>query len=81
MLVLTRKIGEAINIGDDVKISIMDIKGQSVRIGVEAPKSTGVYREEIYSKIQEENRLATDWKAPDINALKGLMTGMEPKKK
>ena len=81
MLVLTRKIGEAINIGDNVKVSIMDVKGQSVRIGVEAPRSMGVYREEIYGRMREQNRLATDWRTADITALKGLMSAMEERKK
>ncbi|MBI3581899.1 MAG: carbon storage regulator CsrA [Nitrospinae bacterium] len=81
MLVLTRKIGEAINIGDDVKVSIMDVKGQSVRIGVEAPRSTGVYREEIYGGMREQNRLATGWKTEDVAALRGMLGGLEGKKK
>jgi carbon storage regulator len=81
MLVLTRKIGEAINIGDDVKISIMDVKGQSVRIGVEAPRSTGIYREEIYGRMREQNRLATGWQTSDVASLRGLMSGLEGKKK
>jgi len=81
MLVLTRKIGESINIGDNIKISIMDIKGNSVRIGVEAPRSTSVYREEIYSKIQEENKLASEWKSADMSSLKDLMKDMGGKDK
>ncbi len=55
MLVLTRKVGEKIQIGDDITILIMDIKGKQVRIGIDAPETVKVHREEIYQKIQEEN--------------------------
>ena len=58
MLVLTRKLGESIAIGDDIKVTIIEIKGKQVRIGIEAPQKTVVHREEIYQKIQEENRMA-----------------------
>ena len=53
MLVLTRKLGESIAIGDDIKVSIIEIKGKQVRLGIEAPQQTAVHREEIYQKIQE----------------------------
>ena len=59
VLVLTRKVGEGIAIGDDVKIVIMQIKGKQVRIGIQADPSTAVHREEIYQKIKEENRSAS----------------------
>ena len=58
MLVLTRKLGESIAIGDDIKVTIIEIKGKQVRIGIEAPQQTAVHREEIYQRIQEENRMA-----------------------
>ena len=58
MLVLTRKVGEGIAIGDDVKIVVMQIKGKQVRLGIKASTSTAVHREEIYQKIQDENRAA-----------------------
>jgi carbon storage regulator len=56
MLVLTRKTGECINIGDDIKIYIVGIKGHQVRVGIEAPGDTPVHREEVYERIQKENR-------------------------
>jgi carbon storage regulator len=59
MLVLTRKIGETIAIDDHIKITVVQIKGKQVRLGVEAPKETRVYREEIYKAIQDENKAAT----------------------
>jgi carbon storage regulator len=55
MLILTRRIGEAIIIGDDVEINILDVKGSHVKIGIDAPKEISVHREEIYQRIQEEN--------------------------
>ena len=58
MLILTRKLGESIAIGDDIKLVILDIKGRQVRIGVQAPKETKVYREEVYQLITEQNRQA-----------------------
>lgn len=59
MLVLTRKLGESVTIGDSIKISIIDIKGRQVRLGIQAPASMAIHREEIYAKIQEENRQAS----------------------
>jgi carbon storage regulator len=58
MLVLARKINERIMIGDDIEISIVDIRGDSVKIGIDAPKSVKVYRKEVFTAIQEENKAA-----------------------
>ena len=58
MLILTRKQGEGIAIGNDIRVSILDIHGKSVRIGIQAPKHVPVHREEIYLKVQEQNRIA-----------------------
>ncbi|MEW6683087.1 MAG: carbon storage regulator CsrA [Nitrospirota bacterium] len=58
MLVLTRRVEEGIVIGDDVRVRVLEIKGHQVKLGIDAPRSTGVYREEIYRRIQEENRRA-----------------------
>lgn len=81
MLVLTRKTGESINIGDDIKISIMEIKGRSVRIGIEAPQSMSIHREEVYTKIQEENRRASEWKEVNMETLGSLIRNIKGKKK
>ncbi len=59
MLVLTRKVGEGISIGDDIKIVVMQIKGKQVRLGIKASPSTVVHREEVYQRIQDENRQAS----------------------
>lgn len=58
MLILTRKIGETITVGDRIKIVVVDIKGKQVRLGVEAPQETAIFRQELYQKIQAENRQA-----------------------
>lgn len=54
MLILTRRVGEAVMIGDDVTISVLSVKGNQVRLGIDAPRSTPVHREEIYKRIKRE---------------------------
>ena len=54
MLILTRRVGESLMIGDDVNVTVLGIKGNQVRIGVDAPKDVAVHREEIYQRIQNE---------------------------
>ncbi|MBU29995.1 MAG: carbon storage regulator [Gammaproteobacteria bacterium] len=56
MLVLTRKIGEKVIIGDDVSVTILGLFGNHVRLGINAPKSVDIHREEIYVKIQNDNQ-------------------------
>lgn len=58
MLILTRKSGEAIRIGDHITLKVIEIRGNQVRLGVEAPRDLSVHREEIYGLIQEQNRLS-----------------------
>ena len=72
MLILTRKSGESITIGDDVKITIVEVKGKQVRIGIDAPRSYMIHREEVYLNIQEENRRAAKESPLSIAGLKHL---------
>lgn len=58
MLILARRIGESIMIGDQVEISVVDIKGDQVKLGIKAPSQVKVYRREVYAAIQAENRAA-----------------------
>ena len=67
MLILTRKVGENITIGDEIKIQVLEIKGKQVRIGIQAPKQFSIHREEIYQKIQDENRLAAQKKPAEFD--------------
>ena len=56
MLVLTRKLGESIAIDDHIKITVVQIKGKQVRLGIQAPKETKIHREEVYAAIQDQNK-------------------------
>jgi len=58
VLIITRRSGERLMIGDDVVVEIMEIAGNSVRVGITAPRSIPVYREEIYAAVRDENRAA-----------------------
>ena len=65
MLILTRKLGESITIGDDIRVSVLGIRGRQVRLGIDAPSSIIVHREEIYVKIQEIRKVLTDFGLPE----------------
>jgi carbon storage regulator len=54
MLILTRRVGETLVIGDDVQVTVLGVKGNQVRLGINAPKDVSVHREEIYERIQQE---------------------------
>ena len=54
MLILTRRINEAIMVGDEVTVTVLEVKGNQIRFGIDAPKDVAVHREEIYQKIQDE---------------------------
>ena len=65
MLALSRKINESIIIGNDIEITVLEVKGDQVKIGISAPKSIPIYRKEIYLQIQESNREAVGTTATD----------------
>lgn len=72
MLALTRKNGESIVIGNDIEITILDVKGDQVKLGISAPKSVPVYRKEIYLQIQEANKEAVSSAESNLDVLRGL---------
>ncbi len=70
MLILTRRVGESLRIGDEVSVTVLGIKGSQVRIGVNAPKSVSVHREEVYDRINDKNSKNSD--NPEKNSDKNL---------
>jgi carbon storage regulator len=66
MLIITRRPGEKIMLGDDIVVHVMEIVGNSVRVGIQAPRSIPVYREEIWNAVREENRAAADSAPADL---------------
>lgn len=71
MLALSRKVGETIVIGNDIEVTILEIKGEQVKIGISAPKSVSIYRKEIYRQIQESNQEAVKSDI-SVDAIKNL---------
>jgi carbon storage regulator len=70
MLVLTRRLNQSIKIGDDIEITVVEVRGDQVRLGVAAPRDVTVHRKEIYLQIQQENRAASA--APSVSSLDEL---------
>lgn len=69
MLVLTRKSGDGIVIGDDITIKVIEIKGGAIRLGIDAPRDCKIYRQEVYNRISQENREAAQWEVDDLDSL------------
>ena len=57
MLILTRRVGETVTIGDNVRVTVLGVKGNQVRLGIDAPKDIAVHREEIFERIRQETQL------------------------
>ena len=73
MLILARRIGESIMIGDQIEISVVDIKGDQAKLGIKAPPQVKVYRREVYTAIQEENRAAASAAPGPLPRIEGLI--------
>ena len=74
MLALARKINQSIMIGSAIEITLLEIKGDQVKIGINAPKSVPIYRKEIYMQIQDENKKASEGEI-DVEVLNKLFSG------
>ena len=74
MLALARKTNQSIMIGNDIEITLLEIKGDQVKIGINAPESVPIYRKEIYVQIQDENKKASEGEI-DVEALNKLFSG------
>ena len=72
MLILARKIGESIKIGDNISIEIISVAGNTVKIGIEAPKEVGILRKELYDLVKNENISASAINLGDLSELKKL---------
>ncbi|MGQ8873588.1 carbon storage regulator CsrA [Paenibacillus amylolyticus] len=81
MLVLSRKKGESIIIQDNIEVTILAVEGDTVRIGISAPKQIDIFRKEVYASIQEANRESAAPDAPSVAAFMELLQGVENKKK
>jgi carbon storage regulator len=73
MLVLSRRRGESVTIGPDIRVVVLGMKSGQVRLGIEAPPAVEVHREEVYTRIQEENRLAAKTQAVPLEAFHRLI--------
>lgn len=78
MLVLTRKVGEALQIGENIRITVIEVDGANVKLGINAPRSVAIHREEVYRKIQEQNRAAVAMSGADLGALANLFKPKSP---
>ena len=73
MLILTRKLGERLAIGDDICITLLEIKGSQVKLGIEAPRSVEVHRQEVYERIRAENLTSSEVQSPDVSVAEALL--------
>jgi carbon storage regulator len=68
MLILTRRPGESIYLGDDIKITVLSVQGKQIKVGLDVPGDLPVYREELYLRVQEQNKMALDLSDQDLLA-------------
>ena len=79
MLILTRRPGESLYLGDNIKITILSTQGKNIKLGMEVPRDMTVYREEVYLRIQEQNKLALESLDDDLMAATALWPGKKKK--
>ncbi len=78
MLILTRKLGESITIGENITVKVLSIRGNQVKLGIEAPLGMPVYREELYLQIKAENQRAATTRHQDISSTQALWKHWKP---
>ncbi|MBU1052864.1 MAG: carbon storage regulator CsrA [Proteobacteria bacterium] len=78
MLIITRKADEKIIIGDDIVVTIIEVKGSVVKLGIEAPKSVSIHRQEIYDKILEQNLKAAEVDESDLTIAASILNKIKP---
>ena len=79
MLVLTRRPGESIKLGENITITVLSIKGKQIKLGIEVPEDVPVYREEVLRKVQEQNRMAIRTLEQDVFTLANIWKRTENK--
>lgn len=79
MLILTRRPGESVHLGDNIKLTVLSVKGKQVKIGLEVPEDVPVYREELYLKVKQQNLMSMEALDQDLLAASSLWP-KEPKK-
>ena len=79
MLILTRKLGEQIAIGDDIVITLLEIKGSQVKLGIEAPRNISIHRQEVYERIRRENVISSAVAASDLSKAASLLQAKRSK--
>ena len=79
MLILTRKLGEQITIGDEITIKLLEVKGTPVKLGIEAPQEITIHRKEIYDRIREENLRSSEVDLSDLSEAASILTSLVPK--
>jgi carbon storage regulator len=77
MLILSRRPGESVHVGDDIKITVLSVKGQQIKIGLDVPENMPVYREEIYLKVRSQNASALDLDNHDLMKAAALWTSTD----
>jgi carbon storage regulator len=79
MLILTRRPGESLYVGDAIRITVLSLQGKNVRIGLDVPEDTVVYREEVYVRVSEENRMALAINTEDLLTAAQIWKGRQSK--
>ncbi len=75
MLILTRRSGESLYLGDNIKVTVLSIQGKQIKLGLDVPREMTVYREEIYKRVQEQNKQALESKDDDLMQVTTLWQG------